>query len=421
MYNGHLACFADMSCQWLLPYCWIRNKNRFELAQAFLNKPNYQRIKSIESGLMKFTTERNAFSHSFQLATTVAATRDVKPVMQNIKAKTETSGDSTHLILMATDGEVGIRKCVTKCDIAEPGEAIIPAKRVRQILQEATSESVEIASDSHAMSLECGSSRFQLTTQPTDEFPDVFPFEETAYHEVAAETFRELVKRTAFAIDSDSARYALGGVLLEMLDGKIIGVATDGRRLACQEISAASIGGHLSEGVAIVPPRALTLLERAMADESEAIKINMSASRMLTSSQGTTIFSRLIEGRFPKWRNIIPDITSRICIPIPVGGFYSAVRQAAIVTSEKQPGVVFQFSEGRLVLQAQGAEIGESVVEMPIAYQGAECSIKLDPVYLTDFLRVLSPEKTVDVYVAAESPVVFKTDDEYTYILMPLT
>ena len=370
---------------------------------------------------MKFSTERNAFLQSFQLTTTVAAMRDVKPVMQNVKVKTETVADVSQLVLMATDGEMGIRKNVTQCTIGEPGEAIIPAKRVRQILQEVTSENVDISSDSQIMTLECGSSRFQLTTQPTDEFPDVYPFEETAYHEVPAETFRELVKRTAFAIDSDSARYALGGVLLEMLDGKIIAVGTDGRRLACQEISAVSIGGHLSEGSAIVPPRALTLLERAMTDGSEAIKINVSPNRMLASSQGTTIFSRLIEGRFPKWRNIIPDITSRICVQIPVGGFYSAVRQAAIVTSEKQPGVVFKFSEGKLVLQAQGAEIGESVIEMPLGYQGQECSIKLDPDYLTDFLRVLPPEKVIDVYVAADSPVVFKTDDEYTYILMPLT
>lgn len=370
---------------------------------------------------MKFNTERNAFLHSFQLTTTVAATRDVKPVMQNVKVKTETADESPFLVLMATDGEMGIRKNVTQCTVIEPGEAIIPAKKVRQILQEVTGENVDITSDSQLMSVECGASRFQLATQPTDEFPDVFPFEETAYHEVTAETFRELVKRTAFAIDSDSARYALGGVLLEMLDGKIIGVATDGRRLACQEISAASIGGHLSEGNAIVPPRALTLLERAMDDESEAIKINMGANRMLASSQGTTIFSRLIEGRFPKWRNIIPDITSRICVPLPVGSFYSAVRQAAIVTSEKQPGVVFQFREGKLVLQAQGAEIGESVIEMPIGYQGQDCSIKLDPDYLTDFLRVLPVEKVIDAYVAADSPVVFKTDDGYTYILMPLT
>ena len=370
---------------------------------------------------MKFSTERNAFSQAFQLVATVAATRDVKPVMQNVKVKTEKSGGEKHLVLMATDGEMGIRKIVTQCTVTKPGEAIIPAKRVRQILQEVTSENVEFASDGQIMSLECGPSRFQLTTQPTDEFPDVYPFEETSYHEVAAGTFRELVKRTAFAIDADSARYALGGVLLELVDGKIVAVATDGRRLANQEISAESVGDHLPEGDKIVPPRALTLLERAMTDESEAIKINMGTNRMLACSHGTTIFSRLIEGRFPKWRNIVPETTGKVSVPLPVGGFYSAVRQAAIVTSEKQPGVVFQFSDGKLTLEGQGAEIGESVIEMPIAWQGKESRVKLDPAFLVDFLRVLPSEKVIDTYIDDDGPIVFKTDDEYMYILMPLT
>ncbi|MCL2624214.1 MAG: DNA polymerase III subunit beta [Planctomycetaceae bacterium] len=370
---------------------------------------------------MKFTTERIAFSQAFQLVATVAATRDVKPVMQNVKVKTEVSGDGMRLILMGTDGELGIRKIMTQCVVAEPGEAILPAKRVRQILQEVTSDKVEISGDSQMLTLECGSSRFQLATQPTDEFPDVYPFEETAYHETTAGSFRELVKRTAFAIDADSARYALGGVLLELLEGKIIGVATDGRRLANQEISAVSVNDHLSDANAIVPPRALTLLERAMSDESEAIKINMGPNRMLACSHDTTISSRLIEGRFPKWRNIIPETTNRVSIPIPVSGFYSAVRQAAIVTSEKQPGVVFQFGDEKLVLQGQGAEIGESVIEMPIAGQGQNIRVKLDPTYLIDFLRVLPSEKVLDVYVDDDGPVVFKTDDDYLYIVMPLS
>lgn len=371
---------------------------------------------------MKFTTERIAFSQAFQLVTTVAATRDVKPVMQNVKVIADMSSGEPHLVLMATDGEMGIRRIVTKCDVTEPGEAILPAKRMRQILQEVTSENIEISGDSQKLMLDCGgSSKFQLTTQPTDEFPDVYPFEETAFHEVAAATFRELIKRTVFAIEPDSARYALGGVLLEMLEEKIVGVATDGRRLATQEITAESIGDHISDGVAIVPPRALTLLERAMTDEQDAIKINMGTNRMLACSHDTTIFSRLIEGRFPKWRNIVPDTTTRMNIPLPVGAFYSAVRQAATVTSEKQPGIVFQFSDDKLVLQGQGAEIGESVIEMPIAWQGEEIRVKLDPAFLVDFLRVLPSDKVIDMFVEDDGPVVFKTDDEYMYIVMPLT
>ncbi|MCL2349476.1 MAG: DNA polymerase III subunit beta [Planctomycetaceae bacterium] len=365
---------------------------------------------------MKFSTERNVFSQAFQLVSSVAAMRDVKPVLQNVKVKADADG----LVLMATDGEMGIRAALRDCTVGEPGEAIIPLKRMRMILQESPSANVDVDSDDRQMTVVCDSSRFQLATQPADEFPDVAPFAETEYHEVGADIFRELVKRTVFATDADSARYALGGVLLEMTDDKITGVATDGRRLACQEVCAKSVGGHHSEGSAIVPPKVLSLLERALSGNDQ-IKIHLSGNRITTSLADTTLFSRLIEGRFPKWRNIIPEVTGRMCVPLAAGPFYSAVRQAAIVTSEQQPGVVFHFKRDKLVLQAQGAEIGESVIEMPVVCEGQEISIKLDPSYLVDFLRVIPQDKVIDAWIAADSPVIFKTDDDYSYILMPLT
>ena len=101
-------------------------------------------------------------------------------------------------------------------------------------------------------------------------FPEVAVFEEEKYHELPARFFRELVRRTVFATDNESSRYALGGVLLEMAAEQMTGVATDGRRLARQEGPAKSVGGHeLGRPMTIVPTRAMQLLERALADNDE--------------------------------------------------------------------------------------------------------------------------------------------------------
>jgi DNA polymerase-3 subunit beta len=139
-------------------------------------------------------------------------------------------------------------------------------------------------------------------------------------------------------------------------------------------------------------------------------------------SQRTTLFSRLVEGRYPQWRDVFPSTGNAAQIEIMVGPFYSAVRQAAIVTTEERRGVNFTFGDGKVVLAGHGAEMGESHVELPIPYDGPEVPIKLDPRFVGDFLRVLDPEQTFTLNLRdSESAVVCTTADGYAYVIMPLS
>jgi len=365
---------------------------------------------------MKIICEREKFVHPFQLTAGVAATRDVKPVLQNVKIK----AFDGKVTLMATDSELGIRIDVPDVQIEQEGEAIIPTRRMKMILQECSDKTLNIEADAIQMIVKTERSRFQLATQSAEEFPEIAPFEEASYHQIPANTFRELIRRTVFATDTESTRYALGGVLLEMTGEIVSGVATDGRRLAFQTIRGESVNDHVTENSAILPPKSLQLLERAIADQ-ESIKVNISSHNALFCAENIVVFTRLIEGRFPRWRTIIPDTQGRCCIAIQVGTLYPAVRQAAIVTSEKQPGVIFHFSEGKLTLKAQGAEIGESLVEIPIAFDYQDIQIKLDPGFVSDFLRVLQPESSIQLFVLEDNPFVCCTEDGFTYVLMPIT
>ena len=171
----------------------------------------------------------------------------------------------------------------------------------------------------------------------------------------------------------------------------------------------------------IIPTRAMHLLDRALGDSDEVLHLAARENDVLVRSGGVTMYSRLVEGRFPKWRDVFPRRENITRIDLTVGPFWAAVRQAAIVTSEERRGVDFKFGEGKLVLQAHGAEYGESHVELPIAYDGADITITLDPRYLNDFLRVLNPEATLVVELRdGESAAVCSTDDGYAYVIMPL-
>jgi DNA polymerase-3 subunit beta len=211
-------------------------------------------------------------------------------------------------------------------------------------------------------------------------------------------------------------------VLLEFSEDKITGVGTDGRRLAKMEVPAQSIGGHVSgEGTTIVPTKAMQLIERALLDPDAEIQIAARANEVLVKTPRATIYSRLVEGRFPKWRDVFPQRTGAARIEFTVGPLHSAVRQAAIVTSEETRGVDFTFEAGTLVLSGRAAEVGQSRVELPIGYDGPSISITLDPRYVNDFLKVLDAEKTFTFELKdAESAAVCMTDDGYGYVIMPL-
>jgi DNA polymerase-3 subunit beta len=367
---------------------------------------------------MKVICEREKLLHAFQTAASVAPTRSPKPILQNLKL--EVTADRA--ILMGTDLEVGIRIEVPGIVIEAAGNVVLPISRFLSILRESSDEKLSIESDGQKILVRGQRSEFQLPSENPDEFPMVTAFEEEKYHEMPARFFREVVRRTAFATDNESTRYALGGVLIELTEEKITAVATDGRRLAMQEGPAKSVGGHKSgDRTTIIPSRAMQLIERALADNEENIQLSARDNDVLVKSARTTIYTRLVEGRFPKWRDVFPHREGIIRVEVVVGPFYAAVRQAAIVTSEQRRGVDFTFGEGKVVMVAHGAEYGESHIELPIAYDGAEVAITLDPRYLSDFLRVLDPEATINFELRnAESAAVCSTLDGYSYVIMPL-
>jgi DNA polymerase-3 subunit beta len=173
--------------------------------------------------------------------------------------------------------------------------------------------------------------------------------------------------------------------------------------------------------VTVVPTRAMQLIERALTEDGSEVQLAVRQNDILVKNPRATIYSRLLEGRYPRWRDVFPQRANSVKIDLAVGPVYSAVRQAAIVTSEESRGVDFTFGDGSLVLSGQTAEVGQSRVEVPIAYDGQPIAITLDPRFLSDFLKVLEAEKTFTIDLQdSDAAAVCTTDDGYGYVIMPL-
>src|SRR5947208_821880 len=198
------------------------------------------------------------------------------------------------------------------------------------------------------------------------EFPDVPAFAGDSYHEVSAGELREMIRRTVFAAATENPRYAVTGILWE-LEGDVARlVATDGRRLAVVQGSATPQSGHDTKGhTHVVPTKAMQLLERNLQDPEERVRISLRPNEALFKTERATIYSRLVEGRYPPYREVFPK-KQTVKVPLITGPFHSAVRQAAIMTDEETKKVVFTFDKKKLTMQAHGPTTGRSKVEMAV-------------------------------------------------------
>lgn len=368
---------------------------------------------------MKITCDREKLAGAFQLAASIAQTRSPKEILHHVKLDVS----SEQSLLMATDMETGIRIVVEGIEIAAAGKALLNVGRVGQILKESGDERLTVESDDSRLRIKGEHSEFNLPSANPDEYPTVVGFDEERYHEIPARLFREMVRRTVFATDPDSTRFALGGVLLELTGEEIIAVGTDGRRLARMIGKGKAAGGHETVGsTTIVPVKSLSLMERSIGDSDEVVHVATRGNDILLRSNRCTMFSRLVEGRYPNWRQVIPTRQDAVQIRMTAGPFHNVIRQAAIVADQESRGLDFNFADGLLMLSAQTADLGQSRVEMPIDYNGEPIRLKLDYRFLSDFLRVLDLDTqfTMEI-VNSTSAALLTTDDGYAYVVMPMS
>ena len=367
---------------------------------------------------MKITCNREALHEAFQVASLVAPKSSPVTVLQNVKI--EVTSDHAHLL--ATDMEMAIRVQVEGIEVTSAGTVLVPVAQFGPILRESNDDQLTIETDGTGVVVRGNRSEFQLPATNPDEFPLIARFEGDRYQVIRCGLMKELIRRTLFATDTESARFALSGVKLEFEEKEVTAIGTDGRRLARMNGPALSHGEHhQNDFTTIVPARSMQLIERALGDSEQEIKLAASANDISIEMDGCFIYSRLVEGRFPPWRDVFPNRSDAVTIDLTVGPFFANLRQASIVASQDSRGIDFSFGEGTLTMSAVTAEVGQSRVEMPIPYDGEPITLTLDNRYVADFLRVLSNETNFHVEIKdAESAALFTTDDGYGYVIMPL-
>ena len=249
----------------------------------------------------------------------------------------------------------------------------MPAARVTAIVRELSEDTVDLSLADDAVWIKSEKSEFRLSAQDASEFPPVAEFDDERYFAIPGKVAPRRDQADGLRHRRGKLALRLGGRAARAGTGtKSRFAATDTRRLAVFEMPAVSqrSGARAENPAPVIPTKALSLIERSIPDaESEAL-LAIHPNEALVKVGSSTIYSRLVEGRFPKYRDVIPARAEK-SIDLFVGPFYSAIRQAQIVTEEDSRGVDFRFATGLLTLTSKSADVGQSVIQLPISYDGA--------------------------------------------------
>ncbi len=360
---------------------------------------------------MKFKISKEQLSQGLQSVQNVVSSRSTLPILSNVLLIAE----GTTLTLVATDLDTTIKSTVD-AKVTRSGSTTIPAKRFFEIVREVISPEIEIEiDDKNFCHLRAGPSNFKMFGLSADEFPPIPVFNEARKVTLKQQAVKDLITKTSYAASSDETRFVLNGVMLSLKDHAVTIVATDGRRLALAE-EQVDIPSS-SHGECIIPIKTIQELSRQLGTGD--IDILLGTNQVCFKMPRTEITSKLIEGVFPNYKQVIPqDAKERITLMREE--FLGALRRASIMTGDKGSSVKIQLSKNTLLISANSPDVGESMESMAINYQGKEFAIAFNPAYMIEPLKALTADEVYLELIDELSPGILKTQSAFLYVLMPM-
>jgi DNA polymerase-3 subunit beta len=307
----------------------------------------------------------------------------------------------------------------TPAEVERRGAVTLPAKKVADIARELPEAPVELEAEGGRVALVCGKSKFRLNSLPSDEYPS---FPEVPFDQgwsLRGGELQRLSAHTSFAVSSEETRPVLNGVLWQLRGGEMRMVATNGHRLAKMAVKLEAPPS--GEADLIVPPKALQQVERLF-DAADELRIARSESHLGFRTERTEVYTRLIEGPYPAYEQVLPKDSDKQCLA-DRAELAASIRRMAIVASEQTHRVRLSFGPDSLALAVQTPDLGEAEDELPVEYKGSPLEIGFNAQYLLEVLRYIESDQVRVSLSAPERPALFEPiggDEEYLCLVMPL-
>ncbi|MFN0117467.1 MAG: DNA polymerase III subunit beta [Elusimicrobiota bacterium] len=367
---------------------------------------------------LKLNITKGDLIQGLQMVQSAISSRSTLPILANVLFEASAQG----LRLSATDLEVGIRTWI-KADVIDKGAITIPSKILTDFiktLEDDREVKIEVV-ENNKVEVKSGRDRLNITGLPKEDYPVLPEFDETKATPFPKAILQEMIKKTIFATSSDETRYVLNGIHFIIDAGKATAVSTDGRRLAYIQ---RPISDQNLKTKVIIPTKAVQELLRMFSDNKETndnFQISFTDNQISFSSGSTIILSRLIEGHFPNFEQVIPK-TKEIQLRVNRQSLLSSVTRAAVGTLERGGSVKMSLIKGAIKIQASAQGRVEVESEISTNYEGSHFEVAFNPAYLIDALKSLVDQEILIELTTPLNPGVIRPaeDEAYRYVMMPM-
>jgi DNA polymerase III subunit beta len=366
---------------------------------------------------LKLTVSRETFLAKLGIAVRGASTRSPIQTLAGVLLKVDENGAE----LEATDMELGVRVQLEVSD-AVAGQAVIPGRLLLDVIRSLPTDQVSLEYRSAQQDVEvvAGPSKFHLRTLPPEDFPKLPEAPAEGTMTVPAGAFVDTIARVARAASRDETRPHLTGVLVTASGTELRMVATDSYRLSVKETKLEqALEGSLE---ANVPARTLQELSRiASSAGSETIGVAALENQVVFSVDGVVLSSRLVEGRFPNYQQLLPESYEHE-LKVSRDELLEVVRRVGLLAQKNAP-LRLSFTEGTLDVSAQTPDVGEASESLPIPFAGEPLEIGFNPEFFREGLESAESDELVLKLISPLRPGLLQSGDEgsgFIYLVMPI-
>jgi len=368
---------------------------------------------------MKINVERGAFLKALGHVQSVVERRNTIPILSNVLIEATAEGS---LKLMATDLDLQINESVPAA-VDTPGATTVSAHTLFDIARKLPEGSqVQLAAAEGKMTIVAGRARFQLGTLPRDDFPVIAEGELPVQFELPAETLKQIIDKTRFAISTEETRYYLNGIFWHVADdGQPVlkAAATDGHRLA--RVTLPRPDGAEGMPDIIIPRKCVAELRKLLDEIDGSVGVSLSSSKIRFDMGQALLTSKLIDGTFPDYSRVIPTGNDKI-LRIDPRSFEEGVDRVSTIATEKTRAVKMTLDRDKITLSVTSPENGTAAEEVPGEYAAQGFDIGFNSRYLLDILGQIEGDM-VEVHLAdASAPTLIRENDKSPalYVLMPM-
>lgn len=373
---------------------------------------------------MEFTCEKKELQGGVSTVEKIVATRSALPIIANILIEAGKNG----VKLSANNLEMGIELHI-KADVTKEGSLLLPAKTLSGIVSKLPDAKIGFKlNENHTVRIAYEKSGFNLHSLPADEFPALPKVKDGKSITIESKIFVAMIRQVIFSVSTSEDKYSLTGVLLETGKSQIAGdttnirlVATDGYRLAKK---GAKVPAGIENGInVIVPAKALMEIAKILDNsKTDSLKITVSAEQIIFNYGGGFLVSRVIQGQFPDYKQVIPK-KGTTKVTLLTDDFFAATERAAVIASGSANVSCFELKAGKMHISANTPDVGsiDEVLEAEVS-GGDKAKVSFNIRLVTDVLSVVDSDRVVVELGEGLSPGVIRPvdDEDYLYLIMPI-